>query len=198
MERQREGETEGGPRISSGTDLESLCRSVTPSLCHFHLSNPARRGQDNMATQIYCTKSDIEAVWPAGSLLASVDDDSSGTLSATELSYIDRAIERAANFINARLEQRYRLYDLAANTWCRDANAAIAAYWLSTRKGAAAPAHLQQQYDAYVAALGDIVNGRIKLPEQAESFDVTPGVTNFSLRMDRGYGEAERVDETSV
>src|SRR5215468_7294646 len=103
-------------------------------------------------TQTYCTKADIEAIWPPADLLASVDDDASGTLSATEEGYIDRAIERAANHINARLDTRYRLADLAGNTWCRDANAALAAYWLSTRRGAAAPAHLQQQYDAYVAA----------------------------------------------
>src|SRR6187401_805064 len=67
-----------------------------------------------MATQIYCTKTDIEAIWPAATLLASVDDDTNGSLSATELGYIDRAIERAANFINARLEMRYALADLRA------------------------------------------------------------------------------------
>src|SRR5437868_2460553 len=108
-----------------------------------------------MSTQTYCTKTDIEAIWPAAELLASVDDDGSTTLSATELGYIDRAIERAANFINARLEMRYRLADLAANTWCRDANAALAAYWLSTRQGDPAPAQLQQQYEAYVTALAE-------------------------------------------
>src|SRR5947209_4482714 len=47
-------------------------------------------------TQIYCTKSDIDAIWPPADVLASVDDDGNGTLSATEASYIDRAIERAA------------------------------------------------------------------------------------------------------
>src|SRR5262245_11686249 len=151
-----------------------------------------------MSTQIYCTKADIEAIWPAGSLLASVDDDASGTLSATELSYIDRAIERAANFINARLEMRYRLSDLAANTWCRDANAAIAAYWLATRRGGAAPAQLQQQYDAYVALLDEIVNGRMKAPQQAESFEMGPGVVNFEVRLDERRRKARRVDETSV
>ena len=100
-------------------------------------------------TQTYCTKTDIEAIWPAASLLASVDDDTNGSLSATEEGYITRAIERAANILNARLEVRYRVADLAGNSWCRDANAAIAAYLLSTRRGAAAPDHLQEQYDAY-------------------------------------------------
>ena len=151
-----------------------------------------------MTTQIYCTRSDIEAIWPPASVLASVDDDGNGTLSATESSYIDRAIERSANFINARLEMRYRLGDLATNSWCRDANAAIAAYWLSTRRGAAAPAQLQQQYDAYVAELVAIVAGSIKLPQQAESFDTSPGVSNFAIRLDEPLRKAQRVDETSV
>ena len=149
-------------------------------------------------TQTYCTRSDIEAIWPPANLLASVDDDANGTLSATEESYITRAIERAANFINARLEMRYRLTDLATSTWCRDANAAIAAYWLATRRGVAAPAQLQQQYDAYVAALAEIAAGRMKVPQQAESFAATPGVTNFEIRLDEPHRKAQRIDETSV
>src|SRR5688572_19772946 len=132
----------------------------------------------------YCTQADLEAIWPPADLLASVDDDASGTLNATELSHITRAIERAAHFMNATLSLRYTLADLATNAWCRDANAAIAAYWLSTRRGLAAPAHLQQQYDAYVAELVAIVAGGIKLPQQAESLDFAPGVTNFEIRLD--------------
>jgi len=146
----------------------------------------------------YCTQSDIEAIWPPADLLTSVDDDSSGTLSATESGYITRAIERAANFINAKLELRYRLDDLTNNTWCRDANAGLAAYWLSTRKGATAPAQLQQQYDAYAAQLADIAAGKAKLPEQRESYDTLPGVTNFAIRLDQPNRKAQPVDETSV
>jgi phage gp36-like protein len=148
-----------------------------------------------MAVQTYCVRADIEAIWPPADVVASVDDDVSGTLSATEESYIGRAIERAANFINARLEMRYRLTDLAANTWCRDANAAIAAYWLATRRGAAAPAQLAQQYDAYVLLLDEIVNGRMKVPQQAESFEMSPGVVNFEVRLDERYRKARRVEE---
>ena len=151
-----------------------------------------------MSVQTYCTKTDIEAIWPPAELLASVDDDGGGTLSATELGYIDRAIERAANFINSRLELRYQLYDLAGNTWCRDANAAIAAYWLATRRGDPAPAHLQQQYDAYVAALTDIAAGRQKVPQQIESFDTSPGVVNFEIDLSQSYRKAQVVDETSI
>src|SRR5262245_4934525 len=149
-------------------------------------------------TQTYCTKTDIEAIWPPASLLASVDDDTSGTLSPTEEAYITRAIERAANLINSRLAMRYQLVDLAANTWCRDANAAIAAYWLSTRRGLAAPAHLQQQYDAYAAQLAQIAAGFMKVPQQPESFAAVPGVVNFEVHMDDAHRKAHRIDETSM
>jgi phage gp36-like protein len=151
-----------------------------------------------MAVQIYCVKADIEAIWPPADLLASVDDDTSGTLSATEEAYITQAIERAAGLINARLETRYRLSDLAGNAWCRDANAAIAAYLLATRRGDPAPAHLQQQYDAYIAAVGAIAAGWLKVPQQPESFDHAPGVTNFAVHLDEPQRKAQRVDETSV
>jgi len=151
-----------------------------------------------MSTHTYCTKSDIEAIWPPAELLASVDDDGSTTLSATELGYIDRAIERAANFINARLEMRYRLNDLAANTWCRDANAALAAYWLATRRGEPAPAHLEQQYEAYLTALTEIAAGRLKLPQQVDSFDTSPGLTNFQIDLSQPHRKAQVVDETSI
>jgi hypothetical protein len=151
-----------------------------------------------MTTQTYCTQSDIEAIWPPADVLASVDDDASGTLSATEQGYITRAIERAANYLNSRLELRYRLTDLANNTWCRDANVAIAAYWLSTRRGAAAPAQLQEQFDAYVAQLAAIAAGTAKVPQQAESFDCSPGVSNFAIRLDEPFRKAQRVEETSV
>src|SRR3954470_23334715 len=140
-----------------------------------------------MTTQTYCTQSDIEAIWPPADVLASVDDDASGTLSATEQGYITRAIERAANYLNSRLELRYRLTDLANNTWCRDANVAIAAYWLSTRRGAAAPAQLQQQYDTYTAQLADIAAGRMKVPQQPDSYDTMPGVTNYAIRLDEPW-----------
>jgi phage gp36-like protein len=138
-----------------------------------------------MTTQTYCLKADLEAIWPPADLLASVDDDEGGTLSATEEGYITRAIERAANLMNARLELRYKLIDLASNTWCRDANAAIAAYWLATRRGDAAPAQLAQQYAAYLADLADIANGKLKVPGAIESFDQTPSVTNFTVNMNR-------------
>jgi phage gp36-like protein len=138
--------------------------------------------------QTYCLKADIEALWTAAAVLASVDDDSSGTLSATEEGYITRAIERAAERMNAYLEERYVLSELASNTWCRDANAAIAAYLLSIRRGTAAPAPFQSQYDSLMSDLFEIACGRLKVPQARESIDNLPSVTNFAVNLS-GVGE---------
>ena len=148
--------------------------------------------------QTYCTKADIEAIWPPEDLLDSVDDDASGTLSATEEGYITRAIERAAGHINSRLAVRYVLADLAASSWCRDANAAIAAFFLANRRGAAVPAHLQQQYDAYLATLEEVAAGRLRVPDAGESHDHGPSVTNFYPHLAEPFRKAQRVDDTST
>ena len=142
--------------------------------------------------QTYCLKSDLEAVWTAAAVLASVDDDSSGTLSATEEGYITRAIERAAERMNAYLEERYILSELASNTWCRDANAAIAVYLLSIRRGDAAPAPFQLQYDGLMSDLYEISRGRLKVPEASESVDNVPSVSNFAADLS-GTGERIQV-----
>jgi phage gp36-like protein len=129
----------------------------------------------------YCTTTDLEAVWAPDLILASVDDDTSGTLSAGEEAFIDRAIERAAGRMNAYLELRYTLANLAGNAWCRDANAAIAVYLLSIRRGEPAPAVLQEQYDAYLAELLEIAAGRRNVPGAIPLVDATPTVTNFAV-----------------
>ena len=137
-------------------------------------------------SQTYCVKADIEALWTAAAVLASVDDDSSGTLSATEEGYITRAIERAAGRMNVYLEERYRLADLANNTWCRDTNAALGAYLLSIRRGSAAPAPFLLLHDSLMADLLEIAAGRLKVPGARESLDNTAGVTNFALDLSQG------------
>jgi phage gp36-like protein len=129
----------------------------------------------------YCTAADLDAVWAPDLILASVDDDESGTHSPAEEAIIDRAIERAAGRMNAYLELRYTLPALAGNEWCRDANATIAVYLLSIRRGEPAPTVLQEQYDAYLAELLEIAAGRRNVPGAAGVLDAKPTVTNFAV-----------------
>lgn len=132
-----------------------------------------------MPTQVYCNRDDIESQWSPVALLRCVDDDHDGVLSPRELGTITQAIERAANKMNASLEMRYSLAALQGNTWCRDANAAIAAYFLATRRGNPAPDHIQELSDGYLADLAEIRRGRMKTPQVSESLPHTPVATNF-------------------
>jgi phage gp36-like protein len=147
--------------------------------------------------QTYCTKTDIEALWTPALLLASVDVDTSGTYSPTEDGYITRAIERAAGRMNSYLEQRYVLTGLAGNAWCRDANAAIAAYLLSIRRGTSAPAPFQLQYDALMSDLYEISRGLLCVPEAPQTLEMIPTVSNFRIDPRHSRAKVRRVAEIS-
>lgn len=132
-------------------------------------------------TTTYCTKADIDAIWSPSELIGTVDDDSSGTISSVEEAIISRAIERAAGRMNAYLEQRFVVASLAGNAWCRDCNAAIAAYLLSIRKSDEPPAPLAEQHDSYLRDLLEIAAGRLRLPDALPPAETMPTVTNFRI-----------------
>lgn len=144
-------------------------------------------------TTTYCTREDLEAFWPASALIASVDDDGDGVLSPLEESYLQRAIERASTFLDARLALRYRLADLPGNRWCRDACAVLAVYWLVSRRGNPPPPHLQEQYDACLRQLAQIVAGQARLPDVPDRSGSLPAAQRFVVRWD-GSGPSVRPD----
>ena len=145
--------------------------------------------------QTYCTREDIESTWNPDDVLAAADDDNSGTLSAGEEAHIDRAIERAAGTMNAVLEVRYRLADLADCEWCRDCNAALAAYLLATRSGDAAPDTIAAEFDRYLDDLALIRDGELNVPEVSESDAHGPTVSNFRIDLAQRRAKTRRVPE---
>lgn len=151
-----------------------------------------------MPTQTYCLRADIEAIWSATAVIRSADDDEDGALSSTEDGYITQAIQRAANKMNAALETRYTLSELANNTWCRDCNAALAAFLLATRRGNAAPQQILTQYEEFLSDLVEIRGGRLKVPQASDSHQTTPSVTNFDTDLHATRTKVRRVGETST
>ena len=126
-----------------------------------------------MPTQTYCTKADIEAIWPPASLLASVDDDTSGTLSATEDGYITRAIERAANLINSPAgDALSSLRSGGQHLVPRRQRGDRRVLALPNRRGTAARRTCSSSTTPTLGALADIATGQLKVPEAAESFDI--------------------------
>lgn len=132
-------------------------------------------------TTTYCTRPDIEAIWSPSELLLSVDDDSSGSISVAEEAIITRAIERAAGRMNAYLEQRYAVASLSTNAWCRDCNAAIAAYLLAIRKSDEPSLPLAQEHDSYLRDLLEISAGRLRVPGALAAGETIPAVSNFRI-----------------
>ncbi len=146
---------------------------------------------------MYCTQADIESIWNPASVLAAADDDNSGTLSPTEEGHIARAIERAAGWMNAYLEVRYVLADLADNVWCRDCNATLAAYLLSLRQGDEIPAGLLAEYERYLHDLVEIRDARQWVPGVVSSLAHIPTVSNFVVDLRQPRAKIRRVLETS-
>lgn len=151
-----------------------------------------------MSTQVYCTKSDVEAAWTPAAVLAAVDDDDSGSLDTNELAILTRAIERSANRMNAALEIRYPLATLLNNAWCRDCNASLAAYLLATRRGTAAPDHIQEQYETYVQDLEEIIANRKCVPQLSANREQSPTVSNFRVEPALEPEAIRRVNNTST
>lgn len=151
-----------------------------------------------MIPQTYCTRDDLEAIWSAAAVMRATDDDEDGSLSSLEESHIARAIERGANVMNASLETRYRLEQLAGNAWCRDCNASLAAYFVATRRGNSAPDQIAADYTQFLDDLLAIRQGQLKVPQAAECFDGVPTVTNFATNLAERRGKVRRVSETST
>lgn len=117
-----------------------------------------------MSGIVYCTQSDVEAVWNPAAVLAAVDDDTSGIMTPEKEALVQLAIERGADRMNAYLEQRYKLSELAGNRWCLGINAQVAAYLLALRRSSSAPAGLSEQYSSAMVDLLEIAAGRLKVP----------------------------------
>lgn len=135
-----------------------------------------------MATT-YCDSSDVAFVMSQHAIDASIDDNIDGGVSpTTEAGFVADAIELAADDLNSVLSMRYKLSDLAGNTWCKWQNARKAAGALLTRRGNPLPASLAAQIQKCEQTLEGIINQTAKIPNQAESFDHSPAVSNYLVK----------------
>ncbi len=147
---------------------------------------------------VYCTSEDVESIMSEHGVTAFIDDDLSGGRSTAETQYIADAISRAAAKMNVYLASRYRLSDLSGNVWCRWANAICAALQVSTRRNNPAPQFLVDECQDVIETLKLVKLGQLPLPDQAESFDMTPTVSNFDVQRAAGVTPARVVVPESV
>ena len=132
-----------------------------------------------MATT-YCVRADVDFVMSNHGVNAAIDDNIDGAVSpTTETGFITDAIEIAADDMNAKIEQRYKLSELSSNTWCKWANSRLAAAALMTRRGNPLPPSLADQVQQVEDMLDGILAGNRKIPNQNDSFDTLPAVSNY-------------------
>lgn len=132
-------------------------------------------------TQTYCTVEHLRFVLSDTGLTALLDDDESGVASVAEEVAITTAINWAAADINAAVGQQYKLADVVNNTWLQKANAFLAVDLLSRRRRN--PTEETGAIGSEVKRIREwllgIQYGRNRLPEQNDSFDYRPAVSNF-------------------
>lgn len=135
-----------------------------------------------MATT-YCVRADVEFVLSGHGLIAALDDNKDGAESpTTETPFVADAIEIAADDMNAMIEQRYKLTDLSSNTWCKWANARLAAAALMTRRGNPLPPSLADQVQLTEDTLAGVLSGNQKIPGVSDSFDHLPTISNYNVK----------------
>lgn len=145
-----------------------------------------------MATQTYCSISDVQAILGNYSTTRYLDDDEDTNLSSGESSNGDSCITMTASQMNAELFRRYRSADLASSDWCKYCNAYLAAQLIARRRGNAPPPALEDEAERYRTWLRDIRYGRMNLPDTPLGVDPTPGTSNYSI--DMAENQPVRVD----
>lgn len=138
-----------------------------------------------MASQSYCSRTDIENIMGPAAVLASIDDDQDQVESAADTAALTAIIDRAANEMNQMIRHQYVLADVAGNDWLVYAQATIVVYRLRTRRNNPAEGSVEEEYRSVMRLLKEVRWGREQLPDQSPSYDHLPSVSNFSPQLFR-------------
>ena len=114
----------------------------------------------------YTSVDDIQTLISVDGYTGRLDDDATGTLSATESAYLTaKGINWATARVNFYLLAHYEAVDLAAswlvNEWCT----IVAGYWLSCRRGNPAPGSLKELYEQAVEDMKLVHSGEHNLAD---------------------------------
>lgn len=144
----------------------------------------------------YCTTADVQSILSEHGVTAYTDDDLDGTTDGT---LIADAIERTATLkIDFIVGQRYKLTDLASNTWVKWANATLAAADLSTRRNMPMSESLAVKRQEVIEQLTMVATGQARIPGEPERMDHLPSVTNYDVERWRRRHPVRVVGEEST
>ncbi len=132
-------------------------------------------------SHVYCDQDDVAMILSADGQTARLDDDATGTLSATESGYLTRAIRWATARCNLYLLSKYAASDLAnswiVSQWC----SIIAAYFVSCRRGNPSASSLKDLYEEALEDLEMIRSGEANLPDTGLRSAAWPAWSNVRV-----------------
>lgn len=141
-----------------------------------------------MATS-WATQSDVESILSPHGVASMADDDDDGTGDA---GIVSAMLERAsALMIEPKIARTYILSETTSNDFLKWAQATIAACMLSARRNMPAPSQLESDQQQILDFLDQVRQGRERLPNQPDSFDYKPTVSNMKIQ--RGHRMPARV-----
>jgi hypothetical protein len=149
-------------------------------------------------TQTYCSRADIVSLMGEAALLASIDDNMDGVISAEEEAIVTSLIEMTASEINRQVRHQYVLTEVASNVWLKWAQATMCVYRLRKRRNNPAEGSVEDDYQEINRLLNEVRWGREQLPEQLPSFDHLPSVSNFVPQIGRGTAPIRVIEEEST
>lgn len=114
-----------------------------------------------------------------------LDDDSSGTVSPSELTRLDYAINVGTATVVRFTQARYDTADLVASWTVWDWATLIAAVWLTRRCGNPVPKSLRTQYDEVLEDLREVQRGQMLIEDVAQRTTDGPGFS--SVIVDPAY-----------
>lgn len=132
-------------------------------------------------TYTYCTEADVQTLLSVVGEETRLDDDISGSLSATESGYLTKIIAWATSRCNLYLLTKYPAGDLAeswiVNDWCT----IIATYIVCCRRGNPPAGAIKQMYEQTLEDLKAIKTGELVLPDTALRQAAWPAWSNISF-----------------
>lgn len=152
-----------------------------------------------------CTEQDVVDFWSQAGTDARLDDNRSGARDAGETSTLQRIIARVSAVLLAKLTNRYSLEDLtgaSAPTTVPDVvrhfAAVYAAYFTGARRNLPQNGFIKAEYERCLEMVEQIISYRANLPGLADSYEVTPFVTNFMPDLSYRSAKIRRVETTST
>lgn len=124
-----------------------------------------------MTANVYCALADLQDVLSESGVTLRSDDDPPTTLGG--------AIAKAGNTIDRYLYRRYDPANLVQSNTIKDLAAAIACFYLSTRRGNSPPPGVAIQYDEAIAYLTEVKSGQNEIPGIAARKSYVPVISKM-------------------